>query len=62
MLRLGKPQLRAKFEVASPSRFRNIIGEPEILGSFPSPRQHPLFLVGFDDGLWQTPAACQSQI
>jgi len=30
MMGLGKPHLRAKFEVASPSRCRNIIGEPKI--------------------------------
>jgi len=35
-------------------------GKPLISRSFPSPGQHPLFLiVGFDDGPWQTPAACQ---
>jgi len=27
MMGLGKPQLRGKFEVASPSRCRNILGE-----------------------------------
>jgi len=43
MMGLGKPQLRAKFKVAGPSRCRNIIGDPKILGSSPSPRPPPLF-------------------
>jgi len=35
-------------------------GNPQISGSSSSPGPHPLFiLVGFDDGTWQTPAACQ---
>ena len=60
MTGLGKPQLRAKFEVARPSCCRSIIGEPKILGNSPSQGSHQLFLlVGFDDGRWQTPAACQ---
>ena len=45
MMGLGKPQLRAKFEVASPSRCRNI-EEPKILVSSPSPMPLPLFPVG----------------
>ena len=46
MMGLGKLQLRAKFEVASPSRCRNIIGKPKILGSSLSPRPCPLFPLG----------------
>jgi len=42
----GKPQLRGKFEAASPSRCRNIIGKPKILGSSPSQRPFILFLLG----------------
>jgi len=33
MMGFGKPQLRAKFKLASPSRCRNIIGEPKVLGA-----------------------------
>ena len=40
---LGKRQLLTKFEVASPSHCRNILGEPKILGSSPSPRPPQLF-------------------
>jgi len=46
MMGLGKPQLCAKFEVASPSRCRNIIGNPNILESSPSQRPPPLFPLG----------------
>jgi len=35
MTGLGKPQLYAKFEVASPSRCRNIIGEHQNFGELP---------------------------
>jgi len=35
MMGLNEPQLRAKFEVASLSRCRNIIGEQKILGELP---------------------------
>jgi len=57
---LGKPQLHAKFEVTSFSHSRNIIGDPQILETSSSPWPNPLFLlVKLDDGLWQTPAACQ---
>jgi len=36
-------------------RCRNIKGEPQIFGSFPSPRPRSLFLwVWFYDGPWQT--------
>jgi len=41
MMGLGKPQLRSKFEVASCSHYRNIIGEPPALG-------HPIFSSGCD--------------
>jgi len=47
MVGLGKPQLRAKFEVASPSRCRNIIGKPQNFGSSPSP-EPPNFSAGCD--------------
>jgi len=33
MMGLGKPQLRAKFEVTSPRRCRNIIGNPKFWGA-----------------------------
>jgi len=33
MMGLGKPELRAKFEVASPIRCRNIIGNPKFWGT-----------------------------
>jgi len=46
MMGLGKPNQRSEFEVASPSRCKNIMGEPKILGSSPSPRPHPLFSLG----------------
>jgi len=50
-----------RYEVASFSRCRNIKRQPLILGSSPSLGPQPLFvLVRFDDGLWQTPAACQA--
>ena len=35
MVGLGKPQLHAKFEDASPSRCRNIIGEPQNVWELP---------------------------
>jgi len=38
-------------------RCGNIKGEPQIFGSFPSPKRHPFFLwVWFYDGPWQTQA------
>jgi len=43
---LGKPQLHAKFEVASPSRCRNIIGEPQHFQELPSLRTPSLFSLG----------------
>ena len=43
MVGLGKPKLYTNFDVASPSCCRNIIGEPQILRSSPSPGLHPLF-------------------
>jgi len=39
---LGKPQLHAKVEVDSFSRFRNIKEEPQILRCFPWARPSPL--------------------
>jgi len=45
MMGLGKPQLNAKFEVASPNRCRNITGETKIMGSSPGYRP-PLFPMG----------------
>jgi len=55
MMGLSKPQMRAELEVASPSSCRNIIGEPKIFRSSPSPRPPPFFLwVWFYDGPWQT--------
>jgi len=45
MMGLGKHQLRAKFEVASFNRCRNIKGEPPNFGSCPSPGPRPLFLL-----------------
>jgi len=47
MIGLSKPQMSAKFEVASPSRFRNIIGELKILGSSLA-QVHPTFSSGCD--------------
>ena len=41
-----QPKLCSKFEVPGHSHCRNIIGNPKILGSSPSPRPHPLFLLG----------------
>ena len=32
---LGKPKLCTKFEVATPSRSRNIVGEPQNYGELP---------------------------
>ena len=43
---LGKAQLPANLEVAASSRCRNIKGELQILGSFPSPGLRPLFHLG----------------
>jgi len=43
MVGLGKPKMSTKFEVASLSRCRNIIGNAQNLMSFPSPRQPPHF-------------------
>jgi len=41
-------------------RCRNITGEPQIFGSFPSPRPRPLFLwVWFYGGPWQTQVVYQ---
>jgi len=61
MIGLGKSQLHAKFEVASPSRCRNIKGRTPNFGSSPRPRLHSLFLLmGFNNGPWLTPAACQN--
>ena len=57
---LGKPKLYIKFEVPSFSHCRNIKGKAPNFGGSPSPRPHLLFLlVRFDDGPWQTAAACQ---
>jgi len=41
---LGKPQQRPKFEIASFSRCRNIIGEPKNFGEVPEPKPRPLRL------------------
>jgi len=41
---LGKAHLPANLEVANFRRYRNIKGEAQILGSFPSPGPRPLFL------------------
>ena len=58
MTGLGKPPAAHQIEVASPSRCRNIIGEPKIFGSSPSPRPPHLFLwVWFYDGPWK-PKLC----
>jgi len=60
-MKLGKPQLRAKLEVASFSCRTNIKGEPQNFGGAPLAQGHKHFFfgVGFDDGPWQTPAASQ---
>jgi len=47
MMGLGKPQLRAKFEVANPSRCRYIIGETKIWGALLA-QGHPTFSSGCD--------------
>jgi len=61
MMGLGKPQLRAKFEVASLSRAEIVMGNPKILESSPIPRPPHFFLwVLFYDGPWQTQAVCQT--
>jgi len=39
MTEIGKPHQPANFVVAIFSRYRNIKGEPPILGSSPSPEQ-----------------------
>jgi len=44
MMASGKPQMHAKFEVASFSSCRNIKGNPQIWGSSPRPQSLPLFL------------------
>ena len=60
MVGLGIPKLCTKLEFASFSRCLNIKGKAPNFGELPSPGPHPLFLlVGFDDGPWQTLAACQ---
>jgi len=60
MMGLSKPKLCTKFEIASFSRCKILKGKPLISGISPSPGPHPLFLlVRFDDGTWQTAAACQ---
>ena len=46
MMGLGKPKLRAKFEVASPCRCRNIIGEPQNIGELPQPKAMATFVSG----------------
>ena len=43
---LGKAHLPANLEVAIFSRCRDIKGEPQILGSSPSPGPRPLFPLG----------------
>jgi len=51
MMGLGKPNLK------SPALAVAVIleGKPQISGNSPSPGPHPVFfIVGFDDGLWQT--------
>jgi len=45
MLGLGKPKLCTKFELASFSRCVNIEGDPQILGSSPSPGPRLAFLL-----------------
>jgi len=61
MMGLGKPKLFTKFEVAKFSRCKNIKGEAPQFPGAPLAQGHTHFflLVGFDDGLWQTAAACQ---
>ena len=55
---MGKPQLRANFEVANFSRCRNITEEPQILWSFPAQGYAHFFVwVGLYDETWLTPAA-----
>ena len=54
------PKLCTKFEVDTFSHCINIKGKTPIFGSSPSLGRRPFFfLVGFYDGLWQTPSACQ---
>jgi len=49
MMGFDKPQLRAKFKVASPSHCRNIIGEPQNFEQLPYLAQgHPAFSSGCD--------------
>ena len=38
--------MRAKFEVASPRRCRNIIGEPQNIGELPQPKAMATFSAG----------------
>jgi len=45
MMDFVKLQLHANFEVASFSHFRNIKGEPQILGELFYPRVMPIFLL-----------------
>ena len=48
MVVLGKPQLHAKFEVASFSRCRNIKWEPQNIGELPQTKATPTFSYGYD--------------
>jgi len=40
--------MHAKFEVASPSRYRNIIGEPQNIGELPQQKAMATFSSGCD--------------
>ena len=54
MMGLGKANLPANLEVTTFSRCKNIKGEPQILGSSPSPGLRPLFLgMNFMMGLFK---------
>ena len=55
---LGKPQLHAKFKVASFSYGTNIKREPHNFGEGPLAQGHMHLFYGveFYDGPWQTPA------
>jgi len=54
---IGKHKLYAKFEIASFSRYRYIIGEPQILGAAQAQNHaHFLLCVRFYDGPWKTQA------
>ena len=60
MVKLGKPQVHAKFEVASFSRCTNIKEKPQNFGSSSRPRHvHIFFRVGFYNGPWQNQAVYQ---